>query len=592
MDFYLNATKPKVDLTISEWADKYRVLSSEASSEAGKWVTGRAEYQRGVMDAFSDDSIQRVVLMSSSQIGKTELLLNILGFYIHHEPSPILVLQPTLDMAQTFSKDRLAPMIRDTKELGESLPDFKSRSSGNTILHKPFPNGHITMAGANSPASLASRPIKVLLADEVDRYPESAGSEGDPLNLAFKRTTTFWDKKQMVVSTPTVKGASRIETAYEESDMRKFYVPCHTCGAKQVMLWRNVKWEENKPETALYYCEECGVEWNDIQRWNSVKKGEWVAESESNGVAGFWLNELYSSWVKLSEMATNFIEAKKSPHTLKTFVNTSLGETWEEEQGEGLEDSNIYERRETYEAIPNEALVLTCGVDIQDDRLEGEVKAWGENEESWGIKPFIIYGRPSLPQVWHDLDEIILSSHQKEDGTSLRVSCTCIDSGGHFTDDVYKYCKKREANRVYPIKGSSVAGKPIISRPSTNNKLKVKLFLLGTDTAKELIYSRLQTDEFGNGYMHFNKSFDEEYFKQITAEKIQTKYDKGHPKRVWVKTRARNEALDTNVYNLAALSILNPNFKAIRDNSIKSATKQPKKARITKYKGFNNGWSK
>lgn len=590
MNWFKFYTPPK-KLTVSEWADNYRMLSSEASAESGKWKTSRAEYQRGIMDALSDKRNHTVVWMSSAQVGKTEALLNIIGYFVDQDPSPMLLLQPTLEMAQTFSKDRLNPMARDTSQITNRLADNKSRSSGNTILHKTFSGGHITMAGANSPASLASRPVRVVLCDEIDRYPQSAGTEGDPVNLAFKRSTTFWNKKRMVVSTPTVKGASRIETAYEESDMRKFHVPCHKCETKQILMWRNVKWDDGKPNTAKYYCEECGVAWSDSQRWNAVKKGEWIAESESDGVAGFWLNELYSSWVKLSEMATNFIEAKKSPHTLKTFVNTSLGETWEEEQGDGLEDEEIYKRREFYEDIPNEALLLTCGVDIQDDRLEGEIKAWGMNDESWGVKPFVIHGRPSLPQVWHDLDEILLSAYKKEDGSTLRVSCTCIDSGGHFTDDVYKYCKKRELNRIYPIKGSSIAGKPIISRPSTNNKLKVKLFIIGTDTAKELIYSRLQIEEFGNGYMHFNNSFDEEYFKQLTAEKIQTKYDKGHPKRVWVKTRARNEALDITVYNLAALSILNPNFKAIKANQEKP-TKKKLKTTASKYKGFNNGWRK
>ena len=584
-EYFLELFKPREKMTISEWADKYRMLSSESSSEAGKWRTDRAEYQREIMDTFSRGDIHTVILMSSSQIGKTELLLNILGFFMHYEPAPILALQPTLDMAQTFSKDRLMPMIRDTKELSSALPDFKSRASGNTILHKQFAGGHITMAGANSPASLASRPIRVVLADEVDRYPASAGAEGDPLNLAFKRTTTFWDKKRMVVSTPTIKGESRIEMAYEQSDKRKFYAPCHACNHYQVLKWSNVTWEDNKPQSAKYVCDKCGVMWDDIQRWNAVSKGEWRAQLPTNGIAGFWLNEIYSPWVKLEDMVKNFLEAKKSPHTLKTFINTSLGETWEDDQGAGLEHDVLYARREIYEHIPNKALVLTCGVDVQDDRLEGEVKAWGDGEESWGVKPFVIYGRPSLPKVWQDLDDIILSSYKREDGLQMRVLCTCIDSGGHFTQDVYKYCKAREANRVFAIKGSSIAGKPVVSRPSTSNKQKIKLFSIGVDTAKELIYSRLQIEEFGNGYMHFNKEFDEEYFKQLTAEKIKTTYHKGFAKREWVKTRARNEAIDYTVYNLAALALLNPNFKALLAKKDK-----PAKPKRKIEKGWVNGW--
>lgn len=587
---WFNFFTPPKKMTVSQWADENRMLSAEASAEGGKWKTSRAEYQRGIMDALSDNEVHTVVWQSSAQVGKTEALLNIIGFFMDKDPSPILLLQPTLEMAQAFSKDRLSPMIRDTKCLNFN---DKSKSSQNTILHKSFIGGHITMAGANSPASLASRPIRVVLADEVDRFPQSAGDEGDPLNLAFKRTTTFWNRKRMVVSTPTIKGESRIEMAYEESDKRKYYVPCPHCEEKQILKWSNVVWEDNKPETAQYQCDKCGSIWSDAQRWNAIRKGEWIAELPTKGIAGFWLNEIYSSWVKLEEMVTNFLEAKKSPHTLKTFVNTSLGETWEDDLGDGLDDTEYFNRRESYELIPNKALVLTCGVDIQDDRIEGEIKAWGLGEESWGIKPFVIYGRPSLPQVWHDLDKLILHTYKREDGTLLRVSCTCIDSGGHFTDDVYKYCKSREANRVYAIKGSSVAGKPIVSRPTTSNKQKVKLFTIGTDTAKELIYSRLQIEDFGDGYMHYNKDFDEEYFKQLTAEKIQTQYSKGFAKRVWVKTRPRNEALDITVYNLSALAILNPNFRAIKSNLEKTTQPKEKKKQVSKPKsGFANSWKK
>ena len=220
--FNLSVVAPPKRLSVSEWADEYRYLSAEASAEPGKWRTDRAEYQRGMMDAFSDPKIHTVVVMSSAQIGKTELLNNIVGYFVDQDPSPMLMLQPTLEMGNTWSKDRLSPMIRDTRTLTDKISDSKARDSGNTILHKTFQGGHITIAGANSPASLASRPVRVVLADEVDRYPQSAGAEGDPLSLAFKRTTTFWNRKRMVVSTPTVKGVSRIEMAYEESDKRRY----------------------------------------------------------------------------------------------------------------------------------------------------------------------------------------------------------------------------------------------------------------------------------------------------------------------------------------------------------------------------------
>jgi len=579
--------KPPKKLTVSEWADKYRMLSSESSAEAGKWKTSRAEYQRGIMDAFSDPKIHTVVWMSSAQVGKTSVLENIIGYFITYDPSPILVLQPTLEMAHTFSKDRLAPMIRDTKILSEILPDFKSKKSGNTILHKQFAGGHLTIAGANSPASLASRPIRIVLADEVDRYPASAGSEGDPLSLAFKRTTTFWNKKRLVVSTPTIKGASRIELAYEESDKRKFYVPCNECGHFQVLKMANVDWEKNNPKTARYFCEKCGSAWSDAQRWQNIKNGKWIAEKECNGVAGFWLNEIYSSWVKLEEFVANFLEAKKNPETLKTFVNTSLGETWDEYMfEEDFEWQKLLNRREEYKKIPKKAVVLVCGVDVQDNRLEGEIRAFGENEESWGIKRFVIYGSPALKSTWKDLDNIIFDEYDREDGIKLRVSCTCIDSGGHFADEVYKYCKERELRRVFAIKGASQAGKPIVSNPTKNNKYKALLFSIGTDTAKELIYTRLKFTDSETGLYHWNKEYDEEYFKQLTAEKPIITYKKGVAVREWKKTRARNEALDYNVYLLAALKILNPNFKRLKQ----AILGDKKKKKSNSKKGWVSGW--
>lgn len=560
---------PPPKLTVSQWADESRYLSSEASAESGKWKTSRAEYQRGIMDAFSDPLIHTVVWMSSAQVGKTECLNNIVGYFIDQDPSPILLLQPTLEMGQSWSKDRLAPMLRDSPALKNKVEDSKSRDSGNTILHKSFSGGHITISGANSPASLASRPIRVLLMDEVDRYNASAGAEGDPVNLASKRTTTFWNKKRMLTSTPTIKGVSRIERAYEESDMRRYFVPCHSCGHEQHLIFGNVKWEKDNPSTALYYCEKCGQGWNDLQRWNSIKKGHWVAEREVKGIAGFHLNEIYSPWVSLSDMVSNFLEAKKSKETLKTFVNTSLGETWEEE-GIQLDDNELLARREEYDKVPSDVLVLVASVDVQDDRLEIEVKGFGVGEESWGIDYKIIYGDPSKSIVWKDLDDALLQTYENEDGYTMRIACTCIDSGGHFTNEVYKFTKNKEARRVYAVKGSSASGAPLVNRGTRSNKSNVKLFAVGTDTAKELIFARLKIEDFGAGYMHFSKKLhDEEYFKQLTAEKITTKFIRGFPSRVWTKTRARNEALDLNVYALAALAILNPNWNALQSNVIK-----------------------
>ena len=568
-------------LAVSEWADTERRLSPESSAEPGQFDTGRAEYQRGIMDALSDSKVEEIVFMKSAQVGATEMLGNIIGYFIDQDPSPILLVQPTIEMGQTWSKDRFAPMLRDTPCLSGKVRDVRSRDSGNTILRKSFPGGSLNISGANSAASLASRPVRVVLCDEVDRYPVSAGTEGDPVSLAKKRANNFWNRKIILTSTPTVKDASRIESAYEASDKRKYYVPCPKCGVMDILSWSQVVWPKGEPEKALYQCIHCGAKLGHADKLTMIKHGEWRAERPCTGTAGFWLNELYSPWVSFDQMAVNFIEAKKSPDTLRVFVNTSLGETWDEQGGEKVEAEGIMARREVYEAqVPDGALVLVAGVDTQDDRLEIEVVAYGAGSETWGIEYAVIHGSPAREEVWKDLDQFLEKTYVTEGGVRLRVACTCIDSGGHHTKRVYDYVKPRQIRRVYATKGSSQPGKPLVGRFSTSNLGKVKLFPVGTDTAKDLIYGRLMIEEFGPGYMHFpdaealcEKSgakgvetprlqYDEEYFKQLTAEKKITKFVKGVSSQKWIKTRARNEVLDIRVLAEVAFAIFNPNLEA------------------------------
>lgn len=514
------------------------------------------------MDALSDPSIETVVVMSSAQVGKTEILNNAIGYFISQDPSPMLVVQPTLDMAQTWSKDRLAPMLRDTPILGGLVKDPRSRDSGNTTLHKIFPGGHVTACGANSPSSLASRPVRNVFFDEVDRFPISAGTEGDPVSLGKKRAATFWNRKIFLVSTPTNKGASRIETAFDESDQRRYYVCCPDCGHSQILRWANVKWEEDKPESAKYVCDDCGSLWDDAQRARIIKTGKWIADKPTKKIAGFHLSALYSPWTPLEEGVRDFLEAKKQPATLRVWVNTFLGETWEE-QGEQIDEYDLANRAEDWDAIPEDVLLLTAGVDVQDDRLEAEIVGWGRDEESWSIAYKTIHGDPSAPAVWRDLDEFLGQSFEHELGEDMIVRATCIDSGGHHTQAVYKYVAPREGKRIYAIKGVGGEGRPIIGKPSKNNIGKIKLFPVGVDTAKLLLFSRFRISEPGPGYCHFPIGREDEYFKQLTAEKIATRYHKGFAKREFVKTRTRNEALDVRVYAMSALSLLNVNLTSL-----------------------------
>ncbi len=516
------------------------------------------------MDAVCDPNIEVVMVMSSAQVGKTEIINNIVGYHIHQDPAPMLVVQPTEKLAESWSTDRLSPMIRDTEVLKKLIKDPRSRDSGNKILYKRFPGGHITMAGSNSPSSLASRPVRIVLCDEVDRYPLSAGAEGDPVNLAKKRATTFWNRKIVLTSTPTIKDLSRIEQAYLQSDQRRYYVPCKHCGQYQTLKWGQIKWSADRPEAAYYQCEANNCLLYDTDKQQMLQQGQWRAEGVAGNVAGFHLSELYSPWVSWSKIVTEFLKAKLMPETLKTWVNTTLGETWEE-GGETIDETNLLARKENWgNKVPDGVVLITAGVDVQNDRLEMEIVGWGVREESWSLDYLVIHGDPAQGEVWKDLDNILERQIETDSGIYLRIACTCIDSGGHHTQSVYSYCKKRQLRRIFAVKGSSITAKSLVSRPSITNRLRVKLFIIGTDTAKEMIYSRLKILEIGAGYCHFPAKYDEQYFKQLTAEKLVTRYHKGFPVRKWEKPNGkRNEALDCRVYALAALHILNPDLTVI-----------------------------
>lgn len=513
------------------------------------------------MDAISDPLVETVVLMFSSQSGKTEIELNTLGYYIGYDACPILVVLPTLDMAQAWSKDRLAPMLRDTPTLQGKVKDVKSRFSDNTVLHKKYPGGHVTLCGANSPSSLSSRPIRVVLYDEVDRFPPSAGTEGDPVSLARKRTETFWNRKLVLVSTPTVKNASRIEAAYKETDQRQFFVPCPHCGGFQTLRWSQVQWPDGEPEKAAYYCEHCGAEINDNDKLRMIRLGEWRASQPFKGAAGFHLNALYSPWTRFGRLASSFLEAKRSgdQEQIKAFVNTVLAETWEE-QGESADEHELMGRLENFgEIVPSPAKVLTVGVDVQDDRIEAEIVAWGEDYESWSIDYRVIWGSPGLPEVWADLDAMLLETWKSEDGRNLRVAAAGVDTGGHHTQEAYNFCSPRQKRRVFAFKGSNQSQQPIVPRrPSKAGRQKVNLYQVGTDTAKARVMGWLKVASPGPGYCHFPAGREQDYFHQLTAEQLVTRYHKGFPKKEWVKKsdNRRNEALDCRVYALAAFELI------------------------------------
>lgn len=528
------------------------------------------------MDAFTDDAVKEIVLMKSSQVAGTEVMLNCLGFIIDIDPGPTLMIQPTLDMAESVSKKRVAPMLRDSPTLSSKTSN-KKKDGNNTLLEKSFTGGHLTLVGSNSAAGLSSRPIRYVLADEIDRWEKSAGKEGDPFKLAWKRTTTFWNRKGLSVSSPSIKGQSRIEDKYDESDQRKCYLACPHCAHRHVLEWKNVKWTNSDPETAHLVCPECGCEIDEEQRQEMLTDPEWRPSAPFNGIAGFFIWEAYSPWKRLSDVVADFLAAKGDPEQLQVFTNTSLAETWEL-KAEQADPSLLITRREVYAAVvPMAACYLTASVDTQDDRLEVLILGWGPGEECWIIDYRVISGDPQLSEPWQELDEILTAGYVHETGTILQISATCIDSAGHRTQFVYDYCAKRKHQNVYCIIGRDGADRPIVSAPAEKRTGKdprpVALFTIGVDTCNSLIHSRLKITEKGTGYIHLplahttstNESrygVDEEFIAQLLSMVPVTKHKNGVPFTTWVKMRARNEARDLMNYALGALRLRRPDLVA------------------------------
>lgn len=556
---------PPPVLTVSEWADRFRRLSREASAEPGQWRTDRAPYQREIMDAFSEALVERVVVMSSAQVGKSEILLNVAGYFIHQDPAPMLMVQPTIRDAEDFSKLRVATMLRDSPELAKRVADPRSRASGNTLLVKEFDGGFLSLVGANAPSGLAGRPIRVVLKDEKDRYPKSAGSEGDPSALADKRTSTFWNRKIGEFSTPTLKKLSPIEDAFEEGDQRRFYVPCPDCGHMQILRWGQLKYDNDDPATAAYCCEGCGVLIDEASKRGMLQAGEWRAHAPFNGIASFHLNALYSPWARWSELVKEFLRAQKDPTLTQVFVNTVLGETYED-TGSYSSAEGLMGRREVYEApIPEGVRVVTVGADVQPDRIEAIARGWGAGEETWMLARGIFLGDSTIPETeigspWEQLTRFRQEWH---------AAATCVDSG-YNADAVYRYAKPRYLQKVWVTRGYSTPGKPLVTRrPSVANRAKCRVFYVGADTGKDSVFGRLKVSVKGALFWHFPMSADRDYFEQLTAERRERRLVNGR----WVSTYKcpegrRNEVLDCEVLNFVALRLLNPDLDAPRSAAL------------------------
>ncbi|MGL4410204.1 MAG: phage terminase large subunit family protein [Zoogloea sp.] len=573
---FFSAWKALTRRTVTEWANDVRILPSKGSAAPGKYRSDRTPYAAEVMDCLSVTSqVEEVIWMAGAQISKSESGNNWVGYVIDEAPGPMLLVQPTVDNAKRYSKQRIGPMIAETPELAAKVLENKSRDSGNTILEKEFPNGILLMGGANSAAGLRSMPIRYLFADEISNWPPDVDGEGDPLELAEARTTTFGRKRKIFkCSTPGMRGFCRIEAEYLKTDRRKYFVPCPHCGHYHVLEWCNFVIPKDSsgrylPAQAYMACPECGGVLEEHHKTDMLRKGEWRAtnpEETDPTRRGYHLSTLYSpvGWKSWAKIARQWLESQGNPKKLKAFVNNVLAETWEE-NGERISEHEIEKRAEDYgvSPLPPGVLVVTTGVDVQPDRVEVEVLGTGLGEETWSIDYRVIHGDPNGDLIWQQLDMLLLTEYPHPAGVNLRSARTFIDTAGANTKAVYQYVGPRAWMGVFGIKGQGGEGKPAVGTPTKSNLSKIPLVPIGSNTVKDIVYGRLRLQEPGPGYCHFPKRYATSFYKGLTAEEVRTKFTKGFPVREYHKKSesARNEPLDCRCYATAAFLSLQINLE-------------------------------
>jgi phage terminase large subunit GpA-like protein len=548
---------PESFLAVSEWADRYRMLSSKSAAEPGRWRTSRTPYLQEIMDNLSPHSpVQRIVFMKGAQIGGTECGNNWIGYVIHMAPGPMMAVSPTVELAKRNSKQRIDPQIDETPELRDLVKPARARDSGNTILSKEFRGGILVMTGANSAVGLRSMPARYLFMDEVDGYPGDVEGEGDPILLAERRSATFQKRRKIfLVSTPTTKGISRIQREFEGSDQRYFHVPCPHCDHFQPLRFTQLRWHEGKPQEAQYACEECGALIDEHHKTQMLARGRWVATAETDGrTIGYHLSSLYSpvGWFSWGDAAEMFENAQANPELMKGFVNTVLGEPYEEEY-EAPEWKRLYERREPYPmgVVPEGGLFLTAGADVQKDRIECEVVAWGRQKESWSVDYHVLMGDTAMPEVWEKLEALLRRDFHHAGGGTLPIRVLAVDSG-YATQDVYAWVKTHPqaswggsgARASSPRTAVAVKGRDTetalilsVSKADVGSKKRgLRVWNVSGPVAKMELYRWLKLDRptkedepFPPGTCHFPE-YAEEYFKQLTAEKRVIKLHKGFPR--------------------------------------------------------------
>lgn len=588
----LAGMKPPDDLTVTEWAERNRRLSAESAAEPGPWRTERTPYLREPMNAWTDPKIRHIVMVAASQVGKSEFLNNCIGYVIDQDPGSILFVHPTTIDAKEYSKLRIAPMIRDCPTLRKKVSDPKSRDSGNTILQKTYPGGILTMCGSTEAHALASKPIRYVLGDERDRWALSAGNEGDPWDLAMARQTTFYNAKSAEVSTPTVKNASAIEASYATGTMERWKSRCPHCGEYHEIQWADIRFEHDeiivagkktyKVRSVCYACPGCGCISTEAEMKRAPAR--WEADNPAayeQGTRSFWLNAFVSQWASWESIILKYLNAIGSTRKMQVVYNTCFGELWED-RGDLEDEDSLMARREEYPAeLPEGVLVLTAGVDTQDDRMEYEIVGHGHFGETWGIEKGIVMGRPDDDAVWAQLDELVFDRVLRfENGVGLKMSMSFVDEGGHFTQEVRMQCRARLGKKVFCIKGMPGSDKPYTAPPK-KQKIIIKQTAVGTcwqyqigvDSGKEVIMDNLRVQTPGAKYCHFPKRDDygSGYFTGLLSE---VKVYDPNKKQPWqwkkIPGHERNEALDCRNYARAAFKALPKNLDEI-DRRLKEA---------------------
>ncbi len=585
--------------SVSEWVER-NIILPESAAKPGPCNLDITPWMREILEAANDPRVEKIAMMIAVQLAKTQLMLNIIGYRIAKDPCPMLFLQPGQEDCEDFSKERLQPMLEDSPALAARVQAQKSRTTSTTILRKDFQGGFIGLVGVNAPRGLRRRGVGVVMADEVDEYPASSGKQGNPLRLAEKRMRTFKgrNRKFIVASTPTIKDESAIEVEYNNSTQEQWCVPCPSCKTYQPYEWPRLVFNDGEGESGIpeMACRHCGALHGEYE-WKAGA-GRWIARQKHASNRGFHMNSMASPFASWEELVEKFKQAvEEGPESLQVFINTELAELWES-AGDKLDEEKLKERRHYYNCdVPEGVVWITCGVDVQKDRLEAEIVGWGVGEESWGIRYVVLPGDPLRSLVWNDLDELVSRTFARADGAVLPISCVAVDSQ-YATSSVHAFTKPRMNRYIFSIRGVGGPGLPIVNKVTKQGKNRdVFLFPVGTDAAKDLIFSNLNLEIEGPGYCHYPRDgvlsdgqprgYDEAYFRGLLTERRVKKRSQGRIWHVWEKPKAsaRNEPLDTRVYAIAALRITNPPLARLAEGGSRIPVVRPAMNDTPRHRG-------